>query len=176
MEVPFADDDLRAVGRDALPLVRPLARSLDRGLHRLGARVHRERLLVAGQGAELREEGAELVVVERSRGQGQPLRLLVERGENARVPMPLVEGRIGAEHVEVAAALDVPHPDAFATLQDDRQGLVVVRTPALRLLERPAGPPFRNGIGAGLRGALRRLPRRGHSTHRVATHHGSHSP
>ena len=42
VEVAAADDDLRLAGRDALDLVAPLARRLDRGLDGLGAGVHRQ--------------------------------------------------------------------------------------------------------------------------------------
>src|SRR5690606_10082502 len=104
------------------------------------------------------------------------LRLLVQRGEDPWVPVALVQRRVSAEHVEVAPALHIPDPDTLAALQHDRQGLVVVRAPALRLREREPGPPLRRRLGARLRGALRRLPRRCGSTHHVAAHHSVHSP
>ncbi len=49
VEVAVADDDLGPPVGNALDLVAPLARGLERGLHRLGAAVHRQRAVQAGQ-------------------------------------------------------------------------------------------------------------------------------
>ena len=49
VEIVGADDDLGLAVRDALDLVAPLARRLDRGLDRLGAGVHRQRHVEAGE-------------------------------------------------------------------------------------------------------------------------------
>ena len=54
VKVVAADDDLRAIVRDTLRAVTPLARELDRRLDGLGARVHRQRHVHAGERAELR--------------------------------------------------------------------------------------------------------------------------
>ena len=64
MKVLRADDDLGAIGRHALDLVAPFARHLERGLDRLGAGFHQQRLVRAGQRAEFRQERRELVVAE----------------------------------------------------------------------------------------------------------------
>jgi hypothetical protein len=64
VEVACGDDDLGRVEGHALDLVGPLASHLDRGLDGLGAGVHRQHHLGAGQLGELVAEGAELVVVE----------------------------------------------------------------------------------------------------------------
>ena len=60
----------------ALDLEGPLAGGLDGGLDRLGAGVHREELVEAGELAELLVEGAELVVAEGAGGQGHGAGLL----------------------------------------------------------------------------------------------------
>src|SRR6185436_16484816 len=49
MEVVTADDDLGPAVGDALLLVSPLPDQLDRGLDRLGARVHGQGPIVAGE-------------------------------------------------------------------------------------------------------------------------------
>ncbi len=53
VEVVGADDDLGLAVGNALDLVSPLARGLDRGLHRFGARVHGQRHVEAGQVVQL---------------------------------------------------------------------------------------------------------------------------
>ncbi len=42
------------------------------------------------------------------------------------VAVALVDGRIGAQEIEVLLALDVPHPDPLGLADDDVQGVVVV--------------------------------------------------
>ena len=64
MEVGSGDDDLRCALRHVLDLVGPLARDLDRGLDGLGAGVHRQHQVGAGQLGEFPAEQTELVVVE----------------------------------------------------------------------------------------------------------------
>ncbi len=140
VEVPFADDDLGPVRGHALRPIAPLPDRLDGGLHRLGARVHRERLVVAGGRGQLGQEGAHLVVVEGPGRQGQTLHLLPGGPEDLRVAVPLVQRRIGAEHVQVLVALHVPDPHPLAPVQHHGQGLVVVGADALGLLNQFVGP------------------------------------
>ena len=42
------------------------------------------------------------------------------------MPVALVDGRIGAQEVEILAAVDVAHPDPLGFADDDVQGMVVV--------------------------------------------------
>ena len=122
VEVVGADDDLGLVLRHALDLVAPLAHRLDRGLDRLGARVHRQDLVRAGQRRELLVEAAELVVAEGAAGQRQPAGLLDHRREDLRVAVALVDRRVGGEAVEVAVALDVGDPGALASVSTTSSG------------------------------------------------------
>ena len=97
---------------DPLDRVAPLARDLDRGLDGLGAGVHRQDHVLAGQGGELGAEGAELVVVERPADQGDPVELLVGRGEDLGVAVAEVQRRVAGQAVEVAVPGDVGDPGA----------------------------------------------------------------
>ncbi|MEY9791490.1 hypothetical protein ABIE77_006049 [Sinorhizobium fredii] len=126
MEIVGADDDLRLVGGDALDLISPFADRLYRRLDRLGAGIHWQHLVRAGEGGDLLVEQSELVVAEGARGERQLLRLLHHRLEDHRVAMALVDGRIGRQTVQIAVALDVPDEDAFAARQHDVERLVVV--------------------------------------------------
>ena len=130
VEVVGADDDLGAALGHALHLVAPLAHRLDRRLHRLGARVHRQHLVRPRQRRELLVEAPELVVAEGAAGQRQPPGLLDHRREDLRVAMPLVHRRIGGEAVEVAVALDVGDPGPLAFGQHHVERLVVRRAEA----------------------------------------------
>src|SRR5216683_2799863 len=64
VEVVGADDDLGLVGGDSLDGVAPLAGDLEGGLDGLGAGVHGERHLEAGEAVQLLVEEGELVVAE----------------------------------------------------------------------------------------------------------------
>ena len=67
--------------------------------------VHGERALHAGEAAELRQERAEPVVVEGARGQRDAVELGLRGGDDLRMPVSLVEGRVGAQAVEVLLAV-----------------------------------------------------------------------
>ena len=141
--------------RHALDLVAPLAGDLDRGLDRLGAGVHRQHHVLAGTARPARRQnGAELVVVERPAGQRDPVELRAGGGDQRRVPVAEVQRRVAGEAVQVAPAVDVGHPGALGVGDDDRQRVVVVRGPALGVADRaPAsaavvaitGSPFPDG-------------------------------
>ena len=53
--------------------------------------------------------------------------MLGEGGENARMRVAVARGRVGAHHVDVAAAFYVKQIRAFAAGQHDRQRIVIVR-------------------------------------------------
>ena len=59
-----ADDDFGLIGGDAFDLVAPLAGGLEGGLDGLGAGVHGERHLEAGEVVEFFVEERELIVAE----------------------------------------------------------------------------------------------------------------
>jgi len=63
------------------------------------------------------------------------------------VAVPLIDRRVGGEQVEVLAAVDVPHPGAFASLDDDVQRVVVVSAIAVLELDEPVGAGSVLGIG-----------------------------
>ncbi len=83
VEVVGAHDDLGAVGRDALDVVAPTPRGLDRGLDAFGAGVHRQHHVLAAQLGELGAERVELVVAERAARQREPIELRVRGREPA---------------------------------------------------------------------------------------------
>ena len=126
VEVVAADDDLGLALRHAFHLVAPLPDRLDRAFHRLGAAVHGEDLVRAGQLAELLVEERELIVVERPRGERQGARLVDKRLVNLRVAVSLVDGRIGGEAIEISVAVHIPQPHALAPREHDREGRVVM--------------------------------------------------
>ncbi len=127
VEVAFARDDLGAIVRHALHLVRPLARRLQRGLDRLEAGVHRQRPVHAGEPAQPREERGQPVVVVGPRGDRQPARLGGQRAQDARMRVAEAHRGVGRHAVEVASARLVPDVRAFAAHQHDRQRRVVGR-------------------------------------------------
>ena len=112
VEVVGADDDLGLVGGDAFDLVAPFASDFDGGLDGFGAGVHEESHLVAGEVVEVFEEARELVVAEGAGGEGDLVGLFDHGGKDAWVAVALVDGGVGGEAVEVAAAFDVVDPDA----------------------------------------------------------------
>ena len=124
---------------DAAHLIAPLPNHLDRGLDGLGAGVHRQRRVEAGSLAELAQEGAHLVVVERPRREREAVQLLLRRRHDRRVPVSLVHRRVRAQHVQVALSVHVPDPHALAALEHDGQRVVVVGRVALGFFEVAVG-------------------------------------
>src|SRR5688500_5254125 len=68
-----------------------------------------------------------------ARRQRETSGLLYERRNDARMAMPVVQGRVGADAVEIAAPVDVPNPNAFAAAEDDGQWRVIRRAEPLGL-------------------------------------------
>jgi hypothetical protein len=127
VEVAVEDhDDGLAVG-DALDLVAPLAGGLDRGLDGLGAGVHRQHHVHAGQRGQLGAERPELVVLEGPADQRDPLQLALRGRDQPGVAVAEVDGRVGGQHVQVAPAAHVGDPGALGRGDHDRQRVVVVR-------------------------------------------------
>ena len=120
-----------AVLRHALHPVRPFAGHLDRRFDGLGAGVHRQHHLGAGQLGQFLAERPELVVVERPRGQRDLAHLLDGRGDQGRVLVAEVERRVAGEHVEVALAGHVGDPGTVGGRDHHRQRVVVVRAPPI---------------------------------------------
>ena len=71
VEVALRHDDLALGIGDALDVVAPLARGLDGGLHRLRPAIHGQRLVEAGERAQLLQQDGQAVVAEGPRGEGQ---------------------------------------------------------------------------------------------------------
>ena len=83
------------------------------------------------QRREIAAEGPELVVVEGTAGEREPLDLGVAAADQTRVAVSEVERRVGGEHVEVARPLDVGDPGALGLREDDGQRMVVVSATAV---------------------------------------------
>ena len=126
----------------ALHAVAPGAGDLDARLDGLGARVHRQHHVFAGERGERRRERPELVVVERAARERDAVELGLGRRDERRMPVAEVDGRVRGEAVEVAAALDVGDPGALGRRDDDRERVVVVR-------ERASSTAMRVGGRAG---------------------------
>ena len=128
MKVAGADDDFGLALGNSLDLVAPLARGFEGGFDGLGAGVHREDHVIAGEVVEIFAEQGELVVAEGARGKGDFGGLLVEGGQDFWMAMALVDGGIGGQAVEITLAVDVVHPDTLGTLDDDVERVIIVRS------------------------------------------------
>ena len=155
VEVALHRDDGGLPGRDALDLVAPLAADLDGGLDGLGAGVHRQDHVLAGEAAQGLGEAAELVVEERAAGQRQLAELLARDRDETLVGVAEVERRVAREAVEVALAVDVDDPGAVALGEHHGQRVVVVCGVALGGLDVGCGALGDLG-GGGARGDVGR--------------------
>jgi len=151
-EVALREEHGGGVGRDALDLVRPLARKLDGGLAGLDAGVHGEDAGVAEGLADVLLELAEDVVVERAGRERQGVRLVDERLDDFRVRVALVDGGVGGEKVEVHLVVDVVEQRALAAGEDDGERVVVEG--AELVLELHAGLAGGGERGVGRRGLV----------------------
>jgi hypothetical protein len=136
VEVPVGDDNARLVARHPLNAITPTARRLDGGLDRLRARVHGQRGVETGQATKLSEEGPETVVVVGARRHRETVRLLGQGIENARMGVTVTVRRIGAHHVDVAAAGSVKEMRALAAGEHHGEGIIIARAVATLGLDR----------------------------------------
>ena len=157
-EVAGGDDDLGLPGRHALDLVGPLARRLDRRLDRLGAGVHRQRAVHAGERAErARGRGRGASVWKARLVTARRLRLLGERAHQRRVG----RGRSSPPSTPTSCRGSAGRRCRTArrprrAASDDRQRVVVARAVAALELDRRAGLRWR-GPGPGRRWSWRLL-------------------
>ena len=126
VEIVLGADDVLGPILDAFDLDAPAARGLERGLDRLGACIHREGHLVAGELAELFEEGAHTIVVESSARERATVELIADRIDDFRMPVALVDRRVGGEKIKVTLALRVMDLAPLRLRDDDGQRVVVV--------------------------------------------------
>ena len=131
MEIVGADNDFGLAVGDTLDLVSPLARRFDSGLDSLGAGVHGQGHVEAGQFVQVFIEQRQLVVAEGARGERHLVSLLDQSLQDAGMAVPLIHRGIGCQAVEVALALDVVDPHAFGTFNDDIERVIVVSTELL---------------------------------------------
>ena len=134
VEVALAADDLHLFVVNTFLDRTPTTCQLQRGLNGLGTRVHGQHLVIAKVLVDELLVLAECVVVECARGQAQHVGLILERLDDARMAVPLVDCRVGREEVKVFLTLDIPHIDALATMQHHGQRMIVVS--AIAVLKR----------------------------------------
>jgi hypothetical protein len=127
-------DDLRAAVGHALHAIAPRAGDLHRGLDRLGARIHGQHHVFAGERGERLGERAESVVVERAARECDAVELFLGGGDEHLIAVAEVHGRVGRKAVEVSLALDVRDPSAFTRRNHNGERVVVVRE--VRVLDR----------------------------------------
>ena len=154
VEVAVARDDRRAAVGNALDLVAPFARRLDRGLDRFRAAAGRQHAIEAGDARQSLHQLRQPVVVVGARRHRELLRLLDQRADDARMRVTEAHRRVRAHQVEQPATFDVGDPRALAARQHDGQRLVVVC--AGLLLTRDQRLAAREGFGAGERGDISR--------------------
>ncbi len=122
VEISRADDHSGHPVCNALDPVTPTAGRLDRGFHRLGARVHGKHAVHPGEAAELFGEGAEAVAMVAARGDGEAACLLVQDLQDAGFVVAEAHRAVGAQEIEVFFALEVPNPAPLGAAQSQRQG------------------------------------------------------
>ena len=126
MEVPVADDDLGAIMTDSLSDIAPFAGDLDGSLDRLHAGVHRKHGFLAAQRGKCLCVGGQPVAAKCPAGQSQRFQLTSRRGDQSRVLMAEVEGRVAGKEVQICTVINVIHPTALATGKYDRQWCIIV--------------------------------------------------
>jgi hypothetical protein len=130
VEIAAGDDDLGPVRVDTLGAITPATRGLDGRLDRFAAAARRQRACLAievGHLDQLGEEGREFCRVVSARGYRHPLRLFDQGADQARMRVAVADRRIRRHEVEVAPAVRVPQPAAFAALEHHGQRRIVRR-------------------------------------------------
>ena len=67
-----------------------------------------------------------MIIAEGARGERDFVRLLDQGFENLGMAVPLIDGGVGSQAIEVALAFDVINPDAFGALDHDVERMIVV--------------------------------------------------
>ncbi len=114
----------RAVERDELAAPGHLARPLERGFDRLRARVAEERLRAAEDVGELQRQLLHRLGGVEIRDVPQPVELRVRRREWRRVAVAEADDGDAGEQVEIALAVGVDEPRAFAVGERDVEARV----------------------------------------------------
>ena len=127
MKVVGADDDFGFAVGNAFELVAPLAGRLHGGLHRLRARVHGQRHLETGQVVEFLIEQRQLIVAKGARCQRDLARLVDHGLQDFGMAVPLVDGGVRRQAIEIAIAFHVINPDPFRVFDNHVERMVVVR-------------------------------------------------
>ena len=115
---------------DAFDSIAPAACCLDRRFDRFGAAAGGQRfggLRQIGDFDQLGEKRSQLGRVIRARSDGDPLRLVGQSGDQTRMGMPVTDGGVRRHEVQIALAVGVPQPTAFAAIEDDWDRRVVRR-------------------------------------------------
>ena len=113
---------------DALHLISPLARCLDRGLNRLRTRVHRKHHIEAGQIVKLFTKQRKLLVAKCAGSERDFLSLLFQSLQDLGVTMPLVDRGIRGQAIKITPPLDVIHPYSFRALDHHIERMIRMRS------------------------------------------------
>jgi len=109
VEVLLHGEYQRLAIRNALLLVAPFPRDLDRSLNRFRACVHRQHHFKPEHLRNSLCKAREDIVVERSRAQRESRGLIHQRLNQLRMAMSLVDGTVGGQEVEIVLALGIPY-------------------------------------------------------------------
>ena len=154
VEVAFARDDLGPPGRYTLDLVRPFPGGLQRCFHGLGAGVHGQGPIHARQFAGTLQEWSQPIREKGSGYHAEPSSLPVQCLHQARMRMTMADRGVGAHHVQITLAIDVPDIAALRPGQHDRQRLIVVRAVTRFQVDESAHGLRHNGNGSVERSEL----------------------
>ena len=147
MEIVRAHDDLGFAVRDTFHLVAPLASRLHGCFDCFRARIHRKGHIEAGQIVEFLVKRPELIIAKCPRGEGDLVRLFRERLQNSGMAVPLIDGRVGGEAVQIAVAFDVIHPYAPGAFDHDVERMIVMRTELVFEFDELAGGLLNHHFG-----------------------------
>jgi len=128
VEILATNHDLRTFRGNPFPTISPPTAKLQGRLHRLGPRIHRQELVIS---EELTGKFHVLTQYIRMKGTGYErklLRLLHQGLHDLRMTMSLAQGRIAGQEIKITFSFHVPHEHAFASSENDRQGMIVVGT------------------------------------------------
>ena len=131
MEIAACNDDVRAIACDTFDAITPAPRCLNGCFDRLGAAAGGQSfggLRQIGDFNQLGEKRSKLGRVVRARSDGDALRLLGQRRDQARVRMAVTDGGIRRHEIQIALAVGIPQPTAFATIDDHRNRRVIGRS------------------------------------------------
>ena len=128
MKVVFTNNNFSLILRNTLFLIAPFSSEFNRCFHCLCPCVHRQHHVKTKLHCSHLCKLTKLVIIKSARCQGKLLRLIGKGINDFWIRMSLVNGRVCRKEIDIFFSFNIPYINSFTTIQHNWQGVVVVST------------------------------------------------